>query len=138
LTEGGDLVGRTRIDSGKLGVVAVAVYDPPSVRGLVEAIRAFHLGRFAGLKQWACSSFRIESDDEKVLAGVDGEALQLKPPLEFAIVPQGLRVLVPAGTRSPAPKRRTVDPATLRRLWDVATKGEDPASDAHTSSAESG
>jgi diacylglycerol kinase family enzyme len=120
LTEGGDLVGRTRVDSGQLGVAAVAVYDAPSVRGLVEAVRALHLGQFDGLKQWSCPTLRIESDDDKVLAGIDGEALQLDPPLEFKIVPGGLRVLVPVGTQGPLPKARAFDPSTPRRLWQVA------------------
>ena len=137
-TEGGDVVGRTRLDSGLLGVAVVAVYDPPSVRRFVEAVHRIRMGSFDGLRQWSCSSFRVESGDSGIPAGVDGEALELEPPLEFAIVPGGLRVLVPAGTRSPAPRRSTFDPATLRRLWAVATRGVDSASASHASRVESG
>ena len=71
------------------------------------------------------STFSAKHDDDKVLAGVDGEALRLNPPLEFSIVPRGLRLLVPATTCSPKRRRRAFDPTTPTRLWGVATgRGE--------------
>ena len=56
------------------------------------------LSDLRGPEEWRTASFRIESEDEKILAGVDGEALSFDAPLTITIKPKALRVLVPAGT----------------------------------------
>lgn len=83
---------RTRLDHGVLGVGAFADLpegtDPASAK----------LSDLRGPEEWRTASFRIESEDEKILAGVDGEALSFDAPLTITIKPKALRVLVPAGT----------------------------------------
>jgi diacylglycerol kinase family enzyme len=74
-------VGATRpaLDSGQLGVV---VLDPPSPR------------RAPG-RAWAATSLEVTGPGP-VHAGVDGEAVDLSPPLRFVIRPAVLRVRISA------------------------------------------
>jgi diacylglycerol kinase family enzyme len=121
LTGSGDLVGRTRLDRGVLGIAAMAVYDPPSLAKLAQLVRTAHLEDSEGWREWSCPEFRVDSGDEPVFAGVDGEALELAPPLEFALVPGGLRVLVPEGNGAAVPSRRTgFSRSGMRELWTLA------------------
>jgi diacylglycerol kinase family enzyme len=73
------LAGRPRIDTGELGVVVIS----------------------GGLRQWTASALRVESDGP-VPVGIDGETLQMQPPLEFEALPDALRVRLPRGTIAPA------------------------------------
>ncbi len=68
---------RPRLDSGELGVV---VLDKPRPR------------RGAGLA-WTATSLEV-SAPAPVHAGIDGEAVELVPPLEFVIRPRTLRVRI--------------------------------------------
>jgi len=81
---------RMRLDGGTLGIDAIT--DPPSgdaANMALRDIRAMH--------RWEAPSYRIESDGE-IHVGLDGEAVGFESPLEIAIHPGGLRVLVPSGT----------------------------------------
>jgi hypothetical protein len=102
------------MDAGLLGVTAVtSLPDAGSVGSVtLEDLRSLH--------EWETSSFRIESDGETILAGVDGEALEFPTPLEITIRPQQLRVLVPAGVR---PGYLPPGEAIAARLLDLAEIG---------------
>jgi diacylglycerol kinase family enzyme len=76
---------RPALDSGRLGVVAL--YRPGTDR------------RGPG-RAWTARSLRLAAG-QPVAAGVDGEAVRLDPPLQFAIVPRALRVWVPVKHRWP-------------------------------------
>jgi len=90
---------RGALQSGMLGVLALAG-PPPS-----------------GRLEWSAPTFRVESATT-VLAGIDGESVEIEPPLEFESVPQSLRVRVAArpSRRRPVPvqarpaKRRSARP----------------------------
>jgi len=100
---------RSRLDSGRLGIGAITELperDPAAVR--LDEIRS--------MVEWETTSYRIESD-EPILAGLDGEALVFESPLNISIQPQGLRVLVPAGTR---PGYVSGIDAAATRLMDLA------------------
>ncbi len=73
---------RPRIDEGELGVAVV-----PAPRDRTGGRRA------QGLRNWATPSFRVDSA-EAVSAGIDGEAVELDPPLRFGIRPRALRVRI--------------------------------------------
>ena len=105
---------RTRMDAGLLGVSAVtSLPDAGSVGSVtLDDLRSLH--------EWETSSFRIESDGETILAGVDGEALEFPAPLEITIRPQQLRVLVPAGVR---PGYLPPGEVIAARLLDLAEIG---------------
>jgi diacylglycerol kinase family enzyme len=88
---------RPRLDGGQLGVVLIdrpAGAAPPSARA------------------WTATSLEV-SAPETVDGGLDGEAVELAPPLEFAIRPGALRVRMPrrASARS---RRRPTAPAPFR------------------------
>jgi diacylglycerol kinase family enzyme len=75
---------RPRIDDGRLGIT----------------IAGAAVGRGSGgrapqrpWREWAAPSFEVDAD-HPVPAGVDGEAVQLDPPLRFQILPGVLRVRI--------------------------------------------
>jgi diacylglycerol kinase family enzyme len=72
---------RPALDSGRLGVVVIDAPRPPAR----PAARA-----------WTATSLEVGATSV-VHAGVDGEAVELAPPLRFAIRPRALRVLVRRG-----------------------------------------
>ena len=80
---------RPTLDSGRLGVV---VLDEP---GSAEA----------PWRTWSATSLEVQAPGE-VHAGIDGEAVDLTPPLEFEVVPAALRVRVPAEHSGPRLLRR--------------------------------
>ena len=84
---------RSRMDGGVLGVSAVTSLPEAGTVGSIT------LSDLRSLHEWETSSFRIESDNETILTGVDGEALEFPAPLDITIRNKGLRVLVPAGVR---------------------------------------
>jgi diacylglycerol kinase family enzyme len=77
---------RQRLDLGSLGISTVA--RGTSAKGANES----------GIRHWQADKLVLTSD-EPILAGLDGEAVQFESPLEVVIKPEGLRVLVPAGTK---------------------------------------
>ena len=70
---------RPRLDGGRLGVVVL--YTPHS--GLPTPARA-----------WTATGLEVRGS-APVHAGIDGEAVDLTPPLRFAVRPRALRVRVP-------------------------------------------
>ena len=86
---------RARMDTGRLGMVDVQVDSPRAFRALVVAQTAGRPQSYAGWVEWTDEQFRLESDD-LVEIGVDGEALQMEPPLVFTSRPGVL-------ARPPAP-----------------------------------
>jgi diacylglycerol kinase family enzyme len=68
---------RGRLDAGMLGVIAVT--GPPP-RGVTE---------------WTTPVFRVDSG-AAVALGIDGESVEMEPPLLFEVLPQALRIRNPA------------------------------------------
>lgn len=112
----GDVAGmgrRARLDTGRLGVVAVTV---DSARQAVALLRrtSDH-----GLTALSASEVVISSDAPEIAAGIDGEALLLPTPVTCTIRPAALRVRVPRirpGVPAPQPQWSWV---RLRRLASV-------------------
>jgi Diacylglycerol kinase catalytic domain len=75
---------RPTLSSGVLGVIVI---DAPGGRT-----------RSPG-REWSAASLRIDAR-KRIHAGVDGEAVELEPPLEFVARPAGLRVRAPRHTGS--------------------------------------
>jgi diacylglycerol kinase family enzyme len=113
---------RVSLDGGVLGVLVVAASDPA---GLAAAVRDLALGAgidaIDGLDQWSAPTLRVESDGPVILAGVDGEAMELPAPLDIRVVPRGLRVIVPVGTpEPPAPTEPLLSTQALGDLLALA------------------
>jgi len=100
---------RRRLDSGRLGVVAI------SSRTGSEAAQVFSLsalGQRRRSRHWhefTAEHFEVRSRSGSAYAGIDGEALVLSTPLEFQIHPRCLRLLVPEGNLTAAERRRARD-----------------------------
>ena len=94
---------RPRMDAGELGIVAVRIEGAGAAAQFVALESTGHADRFSGWRAWSEPEFVVESE-KPVPAGVDGEALQLDPPLRFVSRPKALRVRIAAHHpgRSPA------------------------------------
>ncbi|MBS9373649.1 diacylglycerol/lipid kinase family protein [Rhodococcus sp. B50] len=110
-----DLAGlgrRTRLDSGRLGVVAI------SVSNARQAVGLFRRTHSRGLVQRTATEVVVDSDVSEIPVGVDGEAVMLSTPVRCTISTGALRVRVPRdrpGVRLPPPH---LDYAGLRKiLW---------------------
>jgi diacylglycerol kinase family enzyme len=93
---------RPTLSGGRLGIIVI---DGPGAR-------TRPLGR-----AWSAPSLRVDAS-ERTHAGLDGEAVELSPPLEFTIRPVALRVRMPRGVRSAGgsarARRRPAAPARHR------------------------
>jgi diacylglycerol kinase family enzyme len=100
----GDAAGmgrRTRLDSGKLGLVGVRV---ASGRQAVALLRG---ARSAGLTLLTAAEVVVDADTKEIPVGIDGEAVQMPVPVRCSIRPGVLRVRVPRNRPGvPAPKPR--------------------------------
>jgi diacylglycerol kinase family enzyme len=109
--ESGDLAGlgrRARLDTGRLGVVALTVDSAAQAAGLLRGRHA------AGLTRLEAREVVVDADRREIPVGVDGEAIMMPTPVRCTILPHALRVRVPR-TRPgvPAPKP-PLDRALLR------------------------
>ncbi len=74
---------RPRIDDGELGIAVLSAPARQRKLGLPQT----------PWEEWSAPYFEVDSD-ASVPAGVDGEAVQLEPPLRFSIRPLALRVRI--------------------------------------------
>ena len=112
---------RPRLDTGQLGVLAARIRGARDVAKLVTLGTVGQSKRFRGLREWSCPEFEVRSD-ASVAVGLDGEALLLAPPLQFASLPGALRVRVPqhAPGVSPAGAAVTLSRRDLAGLSRIA------------------
>jgi diacylglycerol kinase family enzyme len=88
----GDTAGmgrRARLDSGRLGMVAVKVVNARQAADLMRGTRA------AGLTVHSATEVVIDADAGTVPVGIDGEAVVMAVPVRCATRPGALRVRVP-------------------------------------------
>jgi diacylglycerol kinase family enzyme len=113
---------RPRLDTGLLGIVAVEIPHAAAAAKLVSLHAVGQVRRFEGWRQWTAETFEVRST-RSMAAGVDGEALELDPPLRFRVVPGALRVHLPpaAPGLSPAALSPGITRSSVRALWDIAT-----------------
>lgn len=94
---------RERLDVGALGIVTITVDRARDLPSLITAELTGRLDRFTGYRTWQAAEFVVRSGQPLVEVGVDGEALQLEPPLRFRSLPGALRVRVPLDAPGAAP-----------------------------------
>ena len=99
------LTSRPRLDSGRLGVVVLRLPEGPPDRAVLAAIAAGRQDRVRGFAAWEATTFQVDSGDP-IDAGMDGEALPMRPPLRFAIRPGALRVRLPRHASGVSPAAR--------------------------------
>ena len=99
---------RPTLSGGRLGIIVI---DRPAP------------GRRPPGRAWSSASLRVDASRQRVHAGIDGEAVELSSPLEFAIRPAALRVRAPR--RGPFRRRQRSSAATASGAR--ATPLTDPA-----------
>jgi diacylglycerol kinase family enzyme len=115
---------RRSLTTGQLGIVAVS---PPSGLDAATVLTMTALGQRKRNKHWhefGATRFEVRSRSGTIDAGIDGEALSMDAPLEFAIHPRGLRLLVPEENLQAADRRRARG-VTVRDLVSIA-RGVEP------------
>jgi hypothetical protein len=95
---------------------SVAVDRARDLPALISAEATGRIRRFSGYREWTTPEFIVDSGQPLVDVGVDGEALQLPPPLRFRSLPGALRVRTPLDAPG-------ASPAALRPAgpWRTAT-----------------
>ena len=102
-----DVSQRRSLTTGRLGVVALTAHAGREAASVVTRMSVGLARTDPNVHEFTARSFEIRSRSGKVFAGVDGESLELETPLEFAIHPRGLRVLVPPDSVHTAARRST-------------------------------
>jgi diacylglycerol kinase family enzyme len=115
---------RERLDTGRLGVVALRVTNAAQIAELGALELAGRVEQFPGWREWSAEEVEVRSDDP-VDASIDGEPVELESPLRFSIMPKALRVRVPRAHPgvSPAAARRRLGRFTVSRLARLALRG---------------
>ncbi len=111
---------RRHLDEGVLGVVAVDVNHVGDLVAITVLAAARHPELSAGVWPWSTPALRVDSHQTEIAAGVDGESVRLTPPLLFAAVPRGLRVLVPEGASVGLARQHLGARGTMSGLFEVA------------------
>lgn len=103
---------RPRLDAGQLGITVIGSHGAE--------------GKAKRVQEWTAPAFEVESD-RSVAAGIDGEALQLEPPLRFRTRPAALRVRIAPQHPGVSPSARMPANAWegILGLWRVAVLGSD-------------
>ena len=113
---------RERIDTGVLGVVAVAIADAAAASRFAALEATGQLRRFPGWLEWSAPRFEVSAGGP-VEVGVDGEALMMDSPVVFESRPGALRVRLPRRKVGASPAARAVNllsASTVAELWQVA------------------
>ena len=111
---------RPRLNSGQLGIIALEIQNDRAAAAFAAALAIGHPVRFAGLLTWVTDAFEVTSGGA-IPAGVDGESLDLEPPLRFSIRSRPLRVRVPRHAVGVSPAARAFRwRSAARAVWDTA------------------
>jgi diacylglycerol kinase family enzyme len=112
---------RERLDGGTLGVIAVRIENAAQAAEVAALELAGRVDHFEGWRSWAAEDVKIHSD-RPVEASIDGEPVELDPPMRFRTLPEALRVRVPRRHpgMSPAAARRRLGRFGLERLIRLA------------------
>jgi hypothetical protein len=70
--------------------------------------------QFPSYREWTAAQFVVDSGDSLIDVGIDGEAVQLPPPLQFRSLPGALRVRTPVDT--PGDRGTTGSPGAGRAV----------------------
>lgn len=110
---------RPRIDTGALGIITLVLPDA-AARRFLAALATNRPDRYEGLQTWSGGEFVIDSG-AAVAVGLDGEAMDMEPPLRFSIRPHAVRVRLAPDAIGFSPAARTSRARDfLPNLWNVA------------------
>jgi diacylglycerol kinase family enzyme len=120
LSGGGELGARTSLDDGVLQVSALRARTGAALGGLAARLAARRASQGSDWAQWTSTALRVDTAQAELAAGIDGESVVLRPPLEFRVLPRALRVLLPRELRPRTREARVSDWATIRRVGAIA------------------
>jgi diacylglycerol kinase family enzyme len=106
-TTAGTLSSRPRMDTHQLGVISLVLGQGGGAASFLAALATGHPERFAGYTSWATPTFEVTSD-APIDIGLDGETMEMDPPLRFSIRPTPVRVRLPTEAIGYSPAARKV------------------------------
>jgi diacylglycerol kinase family enzyme len=109
------LTSRPRLDTHRLGIIALEIDDDRSAASFIAAVAAGRAERFSGFTSWVADAFEVTSGTT-IDVGLDGESLTLAAPLVFSIRADPLRVRLPAHAIGSSPAGRSLG-------WRSAARG---------------
>jgi diacylglycerol kinase family enzyme len=98
---------RERLDRGSLGIASARIDDANAAAKFLALEVAGNVQKFPGWLEWTAERFQVDAG-EPVDIGIDGEALQMEPPLVFETLPGALRVRIPRSARGGSPAARAI------------------------------
>ena len=112
---------RPRIDTGTLGILSASLRNADEIARFVTLMTIGQEWRMDDIRQWSAATFEVDSTGPVAL-GIDGEAVQMAPPLRFESRPGALRVRLPATASGLSPSAAAVGMSArdLRRLVTIA------------------
>ena len=122
-----DAGSRPDLDTGMLGVFAIAIESPAQAAKLFALESMGRARSFGGWLEWSAPTFSVNSN-APIAAGVDGEAMTIEAPLRFESVPGALTVLLPPSAvgASPAALSAGMSREGIGELWTAARTGGAP------------
>ena len=122
-TTTGSISSRPRLDTGKLGVFSLIVPDAVSATRAVAALTTATPALYDGYLSWETPLFEVDSA-APIAVGLDGESLEMDPPLVFTSRPGVLRLrLAAAGDRLLARRKGNGGQGAVRPMADRARAG---------------
>ncbi|MEP6972548.1 MAG: diacylglycerol kinase family protein [Actinomycetota bacterium] len=114
---------RPRLDTKRLGLLALEIGDDRAAAAFLSSIAAGHPERFAGFMSWTAETLEVRSD-APIDMGLDGESLSMDSPLTFSIRTEPLRVRLPTHAIGLSPAGRWPGwRSAARGIWRTA-RGE--------------
>jgi diacylglycerol kinase family enzyme len=117
-TAPGAVASRPRLDTGKLGVFSLVVPDAVAATRAIAALATAEPALYDGYLSWATPTFQVTSGSS-IAVGLDGEALEMEPPLVFSSRPGVLRLRLPLQAIGFSPAARATGIRGLWGLWRV-------------------
>ena len=116
----GTIASRPRLDSGTLGVFALLVPNALAATTFMAEFAAGRPDRYNGYLAWSTPALTVDSA-APIAVGLDGESLEMDPPLEFSSRPRVLRIRLHAQAIGYSPAARSKPLRSLDAdVWRVA------------------
>jgi diacylglycerol kinase family enzyme len=111
---------RPRLDTGRLGIVALEIQGDKEAAAFMAALATGHPERFDGLGSWSTPTFEVSSG-APIDVGLDGETLEMTSPLVFSIRSKALRVRLPQQAIGYSPAALSMGwRSASRNIWRTA------------------
>jgi diacylglycerol kinase family enzyme len=117
-TTTGGIASRPRMDTGRLGVFSLVVPDAVAATRAITALATATPALFEGYLSWETPAFEVTSASP-IAVGLDGESLEMDPPLVFTSRQGVLRLRLPPQAIGYSPAARATGVKGLLGLWRV-------------------